>query len=163
MTLGRLERKNDEVHADPLDRRGPLNAWADGEEEWSLEEDRALRDCDEGMSARGILVGGGGLQPPRSTRTLRVCNGELLVTDGPFAETKKQIAGYSVLECSDLEQAIEVASPHPHRPHWHLRVAPVPQRAGVTRRISPVQAPTGRKNALVLSAGRQSDQIGRLD
>lgn len=45
------------------------------------------------MSARGILVGGGGLQPPRSTRTLRVRNGELLVTDGPFAETKKQIAG----------------------------------------------------------------------
>jgi len=90
-----------------------LNAWEDGEEEWGPEEDRALREWDEEMDARGILVGGGGLKAPRSTTTLRVRDGEVLITDGPFAETKEQIAGYSVLECSNLDQAIEVASRHP--------------------------------------------------
>jgi hypothetical protein len=51
------------------------------------------------------------LKGPRTSATLRVRDGELLVTDGPFAETKEQIAGYS--ECADLDEAIEVASRHP--------------------------------------------------
>jgi hypothetical protein len=67
----------------------------------------------EEMEARGILVGGGRLKAPRSSTTIRVRGGELLITDGPFAETKEQIAGYSVLECTDLDEAIEVASRHP--------------------------------------------------
>ena len=44
---------------------------------------------------------------------MRVRGGEVLVSDGPFAETKEQIAGFNVLECADLDQAIEVASQHP--------------------------------------------------
>jgi hypothetical protein len=90
-----------------------LNAWEDGKDEWSPEEDRALREWDEEMGTRGILVGGGALRAPRSATTLRVRDGERLITDGPFAEAKEQVAGYSVLECSDLDQAIEVASRHP--------------------------------------------------
>ncbi len=66
-----------------------------------------------GPARRGILVGGGALQPVRETAMLRVRNGELLVSDGPFAETKEQMAGYSVLECADLDEAIEVSSRHP--------------------------------------------------
>lgn len=76
-------------------------------------EERELEAWDEEMDKRGILVGGGRLMAPRATTTLRVRDGELLITDGPFAETKEQIAGYSVLECTDLDQAIEVASRHP--------------------------------------------------
>jgi hypothetical protein len=87
-----------------------LDAEDDGE---ALEEDREIEAWDKEMEARGILVGGGVLRAPRSTTTLRVRNGELLVTDGPFAETKEQIAGYSVLECADLDQAIEVSARHP--------------------------------------------------
>ena len=90
-----------------------LNAWEDGEQDDDPDEERALREWDEEMEARGIIVGGGVLKAPRSSTTLRVRNGELLITDGPFAETKEQIAGYSVLECTDLDQAIEVASRHP--------------------------------------------------
>ena len=78
------------------------------------------------MIKRGILVGGGVLRPPRETTTVRVRQGEVLVVDGPFAETKEQIAGYSVLECADLAEAIEVSSRHPTvrygtfelRPYW---------------------------------------------
>ena len=90
-----------------------LNAWQDGEADLSPEVDRDLAAWDEEMDARGILIGGGRLALPRSSTTLRVRDGDLLITDGPFAETKEQIAGYSVLECEDLDQAIEIASRHP--------------------------------------------------
>jgi hypothetical protein len=90
-----------------------LNDWEDAEGSEDSEEDRERHEWDEEMEARGILVGGGVLKAPRSSTTLRVREGELLITDGPFAETKEQIAGYSVLECTDLDQAIEVASRHP--------------------------------------------------
>jgi hypothetical protein len=76
-------------------------------------ETREREAWDKEMDERGILVGGGVLRPPRKTTTLRVRDGEVLLVDGPFAETKEQIAGYSVLECTDLDQAIEVASRHP--------------------------------------------------
>ena len=49
----------------------------------------------------------------RESTTLRVRDGELMVSDGPYAETKEQIAGYSVLECASLQEAIEVSSTHP--------------------------------------------------
>jgi hypothetical protein len=77
------------------------------------EETRTREAWDEEMIKRGILIGGGVLDRPRNTTTLRVRDGNVLVTDGPFAETKEQIAGYAVLECADLEEAIEVSSRHP--------------------------------------------------
>jgi len=85
----------------------------DAEEPESPAETLERDAWDEEMDARGILVGGGVLQPPRKATTLRVRNGEVLAVDGPFAETKEQIAGYSVLECTDLAEAIDVSSRHP--------------------------------------------------
>lgn len=67
----------------------------------------------EEMDARGVRLAGDRLRPPSDATTVRVRSGEVLVTDGPFAETKEQIAGYDLLECADLEEAIEVASKHP--------------------------------------------------
>jgi hypothetical protein len=90
-----------------------LNASENGEDSPMAAAQRELEAWDEEMDARGILVGGGKLRAPRSSKTLRVRDGELLITDGPFAETKEQIAGYSVLECTDLDEAIEAASRHP--------------------------------------------------
>ena len=84
-----------------------------GHEVEDPDEMRALQAWDAEMLARGILVSGGALKPVRDTTTLRVRGGELLVTDGPYAETKEQIAGYVVLECESLDQAIEVSSRHP--------------------------------------------------
>ncbi len=80
---------------------------------WTDAEDRVLEEWDAEMVDRGILVGGGRLRPPAETTTLQVRGGELVKTDGPFAETKEQIAGYSVLECTDLAQAVEVSARHP--------------------------------------------------
>jgi hypothetical protein len=65
------------------------------------------------MDARGIRLRGERLRPADEARTVRVRGGELLVTDGPFTEAKEWIAGYDILECASLEEAVEVASKHP--------------------------------------------------
>jgi hypothetical protein len=62
------------------------------------------------MSGRGVRLYGSELEPPASARTVRVRDSRAIVTDGPFADTKEQIAGFDVLECADLDEAIEVAS-----------------------------------------------------
>ena len=75
--------------------------------------DEAVSAWDTEMLARGKLVGGGAVRPVRDSTTLRVRGGEVLLGDGPYAETKEQMAGYMVLECADLDEAIEVAARHP--------------------------------------------------
>ena len=76
--------------------------------------------------ARGIRLHGDRLRPAEEAKTVLVRDGEVLVSDGPFAETKEQIAGYDVIDCANLDEAIEVASKHPMawagmielRPFW---------------------------------------------
>ena len=66
------------------------------------------------MEGRGVLLPGGHeLRPVSDARTVRVRGDEVLISDGPFAETKEQIAGFDVLECASLDEAIEVAGKHP--------------------------------------------------
>ncbi len=74
------------------------------------------RECSgwvEEMDGRGVRLLGRELEPPETAATVRVRDGETLVTDGPFAETKEFIAGFDLLECADLDEAIEVAVKHP--------------------------------------------------
>ncbi|HEY3734100.1 MAG TPA: YciI family protein [Streptosporangiaceae bacterium] len=68
---------------------------------------------DTEMRRRGVLKDARGLGPPAEATTVRVRADRLLRTDGPFAETKEQIAGYCVIECADLEEAVEIAARHP--------------------------------------------------
>ncbi len=64
--------------------------------------------------ARGVrLVTGARLELGADAKTVRDRSGELLVTDGPFAETKEQVAGFQVIECADLDEAVQVAFGHP--------------------------------------------------
>jgi hypothetical protein len=64
--------------------------------------------------AKGVrLLGGARLELRGDAKTVRERSGELLVTDGPFAETKELVAGFQVIDCVDLDQAVEVASRHP--------------------------------------------------
>jgi hypothetical protein len=67
----------------------------------------------EEMEARGIRRFGQPLAPASSARTVRVRNGEMIVSDGPFAESKEFVAGFDVIRCADLDEAIEVAAKHP--------------------------------------------------
>jgi hypothetical protein len=64
----------------------------------------------EETSRRGILLGADPLQSVATATTVRVHDGKVLITDGPFAETKEQLAGYYILDCKDLDEAIQWAS-----------------------------------------------------
>jgi hypothetical protein len=74
---------------------------------------QAQRAWDAETDARGVKSGGGGLRPAREARTVRVRDREVLVTDGPFAETKEQVAGLNTLCCASLPEVIEIVSRHP--------------------------------------------------
>ena len=63
--------------------------------------------------ARGIRLHGDRLRPADEAKTVLVRDGEILVSDGPFAETKEIICGYDMLECGSLEEAVQVAAAHP--------------------------------------------------
>ena len=62
---------------------------------------------------RGIRLDGNRLRPPDGATLVRVRDGKKLVTDGPFAETKEWIAGYDILECDSLDEAVSIAAKHP--------------------------------------------------
>jgi hypothetical protein len=82
----------------------------------SAVEDYDLPGCAEwstDLAERGVLVDAMGLHPPDSAATVRVRDGEVLYTDGPFAETKEQMGGLTLIECADRAEALRVASTHP--------------------------------------------------
>jgi hypothetical protein len=68
---------------------------------------------DDVLRKNGHFAGGEALQSPQDAKTLRWKNGKVLVTDGPYAETKEQLGGILVLEARDLNHAIELMSNHP--------------------------------------------------
>jgi hypothetical protein len=95
----------------------------------SAEEDTAtLNEYGEwvkAMADRGVLQGGERLRPASDATTVRVRNAEVLSTDGPFAETKEQLGGYFLVDCKDLDEAIEVASKLPGALTGSVEVRPI--------------------------------------
>src|SRR5580692_10403905 len=77
------------------------------------------------MLARGVNLHGERLRDVSDATTVQVRDREVLVSDGPFAETKEQIAGYDIIECADLDEAIEVASKHPTAWLGTIEVRPI--------------------------------------
>ncbi len=74
---------------------------------------------------RGKLVAGDALMPTETATTVRVRDGKTVTTDGPFAETKEQLGGYYLLECTDLDEAIELASKIPSARWGSIEVRPI--------------------------------------
>ncbi|KQX05404.1 MULTISPECIES: YciI family protein [unclassified Leifsonia] len=72
-----------------------------------------IKDWVKDVYGRGIGVLGDRLREPQDARVVRVRGDELLVTDGPFTESKEWIAGFDILECGSLDEAVEIASRHP--------------------------------------------------
>jgi hypothetical protein len=81
----------------------------------------------EEMERRGVRKDGGILRPAEDATTVRVRGEEVLLSDGPFAETKEWIAGYDIVECEDLDEAIEVASRHPMAKAGTIEIRPFPE------------------------------------
>ena len=80
---------------------------------WVAENDAA------GRRLQGMV-----LAPTSAATTVRVRDGRLLVSDGPFAETKEVIVGFDLLECADLDEAIEVARTHPMSRRGRIEIRP---------------------------------------
>jgi hypothetical protein len=83
-----------------------------------VELNRSLREA-------GLLVGVQRLRSTESATSVRVRDGETQITDGPFAVTKEALAGYYVLECADLDEALEHAARMPMAPWATIEVRPV--------------------------------------
>jgi hypothetical protein len=83
-----------------------------------------VEDWVKEMDSKRIRLMGNRVRPASDATTVRVRNREVLLTDGPYAETKDLIAGFDVLECADLDQAIQVAARHPMAWHGMIELRP---------------------------------------
>jgi hypothetical protein len=92
--------------------------------------DRECIACGAGFRERGLLVAAEALQPVETATTVRVRNGKLSITDGPFAETKEQLAGFYLIDAPDLDEAIQVAAKIPPAREGSVEVRPVRQLNG---------------------------------
>ena len=79
----------------------------------------------EGIKGSGHYLGGNALQPTQTATTLRIRNGKISTTDGPFAETKEQLGGYYLIDAKDLNDAIQVASRIPSARFGSIEVRPI--------------------------------------
>ncbi|WP_205808457.1 YciI family protein [Micromonospora sp. HNM0581] len=79
----------------------------------------------EEVRRRGAFAGGRRLHSGRSGRTVRSRTGRTLVTDGPFSEAREQVGGFVLLDCADLDEAVELAALHPFATLGAIEVRPV--------------------------------------
>lgn len=79
----------------------------------------------EGVKKSGHYLGGNALQPVASATTVRVRNGKVSTTDGPFAETKEQLGGYYLINATDLNDAIQIAAKIPSARIGSIEVRPI--------------------------------------
>jgi len=84
----------------------------------------------EDMRSKGVFVAGDALQPTSTATTVRERNGDRLVTDGPFAETKEQLGGYYVIEVDSLDDALDWAARIPSAKLGSIEVRPVMDTSG---------------------------------
>jgi hypothetical protein len=81
--------------------------------------------CGAGFRKSGLLIAAEALQPIETATTVRVRNGKVSITDGPFAETKEQLSGFYLIEARDLNDAIQVASKIPPAREGSIEVRPI--------------------------------------
>lgn len=85
----------------------------------------AYRAANEAMAAAGVLIDCAPLESVSAATTVRVRNGETLLTDGPAAELKEQVGGYTLIECADLDEAIKWAASLPAAGEASVEIRPV--------------------------------------
>ncbi|MGH3112106.1 MAG: YciI family protein [Gaiellaceae bacterium] len=107
------------------DERTQAEGWERLSEEEQANEMRAWYSYTDELQKAGVHVAGEALQPTGAAKTVRVGDGEQLVTDGPFAETKEQLGGYYVVDVDSEEQALEWAAKMPSLPNGSVEVRPI--------------------------------------
>jgi len=102
-------------------------------EKWHALRDETLEYV-HSLRESGHLVATNALRSATTASTVRVRDGELIVTDGPFAETKEQIGGYFLIEVADRDEAIRIASEWPSSRLGTIEVRPVEDELSLERR-----------------------------
>jgi hypothetical protein len=121
-----------------------------GMEDASPEEMKAVMDRWDTYTREsvdnGAFIAGEALQPSGTATTVKIKEGEdPVVTDGPFAESKEQLGGFCLLECADLEEALDWANKVPIQPDAGIEVRPIMDLSGFgyeSATVSPVKAKT---------------------
>jgi len=99
--------------------------WASQSEEQAQAVNQEYMAFTKDIIDRGLMKGGEALQGTATATTVRVRDGETLTTDGPFAETKEQLGGFYLVDCKDLDEAIELAARIPDVRRGSIEVRPV--------------------------------------
>ncbi|NJN44084.1 MAG: YciI family protein [Anaerolineae bacterium] len=84
----------------------------------------AYTRLDEELKAKNKVISAAALQPTSTATTIKVRQGKILTTDGPFAEVKEQFGGYYIIECENLDEAIEWAAKIPDAAHGTIEIRP---------------------------------------
>jgi hypothetical protein len=95
------------------------------------------REFTEALRKSGHYVGCNRLLPPAAATTIRVRQGRVSMTDGPYVETKEQLGGYYLIEARDLNEAIQVAAKIPGAKIGCVEIRPVAEDAQTLRAIGP--------------------------
>ena len=104
---------------------GDESAWAKRTPEEAATMFAEYMAFSDDIGKSGHMIASEALQPTSSATTIRVRNGKVSTTDGPYAETKEQLGGFYLVEAKDLNDAIQVASRIPGAKHGAVEVRPV--------------------------------------
>ena len=99
--------------------------WANMQKERMDSLNKEYFDFTNDIKKSGQYVGGDALQPTQTATTVRVRNGKISTTDGPFAETKEQLGGYYIVEAENLDEAVAIAARIPGGCTGSIEVRPI--------------------------------------
>ena len=111
---------------------GDESAWESLTPEQVQQEMGRWDEYDRQARAAGVMLGGEGLEPSATAKTVRVRGGEQLISDGPFAESKEQLGGFYLLDCKDLDEAISWAAKVPLPDEEPIEIRPVMDYTGTS-------------------------------
>lgn len=104
-----------------------LTMWMGGTPAAPVDDEAVMAEGEawrQDLEARGLQILGNALEGPEAATTIRVRDGQTLISDGPFIETKEFIAGIDIVRCADRQQAIELAAAHPIARYHAIEVRP---------------------------------------
>jgi len=104
---------------------GPESRWATLSEAESGALIGEYQTFGDSIRAQGIMEGGAPLQPVATAKTVRVREGRMTVSDGPFAETREQLAGYYLVDCETEQEAVDAAARIPDARFGSIEVRPL--------------------------------------
>ena len=115
--------------------------WATMSQEEGNQIMKEYFDFTDDIRKNGHMIAGDSLMPTSTATTVRVRNGKLGTTDGPFAETKEQLGGYYLIEAKDLNEAIQIAARIPGAKTGSIEVRPIEVFDKETKKMAQAQTP----------------------